>query len=107
MTMINLTPHAISFVSVDGNVIMKVEPSGQLARVSVRKDVVCEIDGIPVKTSVFGEVEGLPEPKEDTIYLVSSIVAQRVTGRDDVFIPDDSIRDEQGRIIGCMSLGHI
>ena len=105
--MINLTPHSISFIDENGNIIVTIEPSGSLARVSVSKEVVGSLDGIPIKQSTFGEVEGLPGPEDDTIYLVSSIVAARVPDRADVFIPDDSVRDEGGRIIGCRSLGHV
>jgi hypothetical protein len=103
---VNLTPHAITIVSENGDILRKIEPSGMLARCSVRTECVGEMDGIPVTTSVFGQVEGLPEPEEGTIYIVSSLVAQRVN-RDDVFIPNESVRDEQGRIIGCKSLGRV
>lgn len=106
MTLINLTPHAISIFKED-DTIMTIKPSGEVARVGVMKEVVGSLDGIPIKTSVFGEVEGLPSPEEGKVYLVSSLVAQRVTGRDDVFIPDDPVRDESGRIVGCRSLGRI
>ena len=104
---VNLTPHAISFVDESGNVLITVEPSGSLARVKVTKETIGSVDGIPVKESVFGEVEGLPAPEKDTIYVVSSLVAQRCAGRDDIFIPDDSVRDESGRIIGCKALGRV
>lgn len=107
MKIINLTPHSITFLDKDGNVLIHVDPSGSLARVSVSKEHVDTYGGIPVKKSVFGEVEGLPDPQENTIYIVSSLVAQRCRGRDDVFIPDDSVRDEGGRIIGCRSLGRV
>lgn len=106
MKMTNLTPHAITFVADNGDVIRKVEPSGILARCSVKTETVGEMDGIPVTTSVYGAVEGLPEPEDGTIYIVSSLVAQRVN-RDDVFIPNESVRDDQGRIIGCKSLGRV
>ena len=102
MTFVNLTPHEITFIFADGNELV-IPPSGNLARVSVKTEKAGEIDGIPVTTSVFGEVE----PKEGTAYLVSSIVAQRVRERDGVFIPSDSVRDSEGRIIGCRSLGRV
>lgn len=103
---INLTPHTITFILPNGEK-MEIPASGQLARVSVRTETVGEIDGIPVTTSVFGNVEGLPAPKDGVIYVVSSLVAGRVLERSDVFIPNESIRDENGRIIGCRSLGRI
>lgn len=63
----------------------------------------CEI----VTGTSYGEVEGLPAPSNGTIYIVSSLVAARCVGRTDVFIPNESVRDEQGRIVGCRSLGRV
>ena len=66
-------------------------------------------DGItvPVNQTRFGEVSDLPDPQPDTIYIVSALVAQAVPDRQDVFIVDDSVRDEQGRIIGARALAHV
>lgn len=104
INIINLTPHAITFV---GEKNITIAPSGTVARCAVSTVQTGEIDGIPVTESVFGEVEGLPDPTPDTIYIVSSLVAQRCRERQDVFIPNESVRDEDGRIIGCRSLGRI
>lgn len=103
----NLTPHAITFVGEDNSPIMVIEPSGQLARVSCKTEVTGSIMGIPTTETVYGDVEGLPTPKNGTIYIVSSLVAQRCKDRNDVFIPNESIRDDKGRIIGCRSLGRV
>ena len=107
MTIVNLTPHAIVFCNPEGKPYLTVEPSGSLARVSSHIEVTGNVAGIPVTETVFGDVTGLPEAKPDTIYLVSSIVAQRVPKRKDVFIPSESVRDAEGRIVGCKSLGRI
>lgn len=107
MNIKNLTPHTINFVSSEGYPIMDIKPEGTVARVSVRTATVGEIDGIPVTKSVYGEVMDLPEPEEGTIYIVSALVAGRVPEREDVFIPNESVRDEKGRIVGCKSLGHV
>lgn len=104
---VNLTPHAITFVNTDGNTSLIIEPSGSLARVSCTTETVGDIDGIPVTETVYGEVEGLPTPTEDVIYVVSSLVAQRCKDRNDVFIPNESVRDDNGRIVGCRSLGRV
>lgn len=106
-TIINLTPHAVSFVDANGTTVLTVEPSGTIARVSSSITKTGEIAGLPVTETVFGDVQDLPEQKDDTIYLVSSLVAQRVPDRKDVFIPAESVRDSAGRIIGCRSLGRI
>lgn len=107
MKIVNLTPHAINFVDQEGNAVLSVEPSGNLARVSSRITTVDSIDGIPVTETVFGEVEGLPAEQDGVIYLVSAIVAARCPNRTDVFIPSESVRDDKGRIIGCKSLGRV
>jgi len=59
-----------------------------------------------VNRTQFGSVSDLPDPQTDTIYVVSALVAQAVPDRPDVFIVDDAVRDEQGRIIGARALAH-
>lgn len=107
MRIINLTPHSITFVDDAGNTVLTVEPSGQIARCSVTREKIRDINGIPVNKSRFGKVENLPEPQEGTIFIVSALTAQAVPERQDVFIVDDAVRDDQGRIIGCRALAHI
>lgn len=103
---LNLTPHAINFCSSDGTVILTVESSG-LARVACKIVTKGEINGIPVTENEYSEIEDLPAPQKDTIYLVSALVAGRCKDRKDVFIPNELVRDEKGNIIGCRSLGRI
>ena len=108
---INLTPHAITIMDDNFNILKVIEPSGQLARVSVHtahtETIVFDNIEIATSESVYGTVEGLPEEKDGVIYIVSSLVAQRVPERNDVFIPNESVRDDHGRIIGSKSLGRI
>ena len=103
----NLTPHAITvYDAAGGRVIHVFEPAGQIARCESTATQVAVIDGISIHRTTFGPVTGLPEPGPDTVYIVSSLVAQSLatSGRNDVLAPDtgpDSvIRDEAGRIIG-------
>lgn len=109
MKAINMTPHDIILINGGQKVVIKA--SGMLARVStetVRTGEV-SVDGmaIPTTETRFGEVEGLPAPEDGTVFVVSSLVAQRCKNRNDVFIPNESIRDDKGRIIGCRSLGRV
>ena len=113
MKIINLTPHALTIVYGENNMEKYViEPSGNVARVAAHTENIgsnTTDDGftIPLTTTVFGEVENLPEPKDGMIYVVSSLVAGRVPDRQDVMIPNQSIRDDKGRIIGCLSIRKI
>ena len=112
MNIINLTPHAL-FLMPAGPTgpVVTIPPSGLVARcVTSRVQVdTITVDGvtIPVNRTQFGEVTGLPDPQPDTIYVVSALVAQAVPDRQDVFIVDDAVRDEQGRIIGARALAHV
>ena len=112
MKIVNLTPHALNFMPAgpDGPVVT-IPPSGQVARCTVDRVQVntVAVDGItvPVNQTRFGAVTGLPDPQPDTIYIVSALVAQAVPDRPDVFIVDDAVRDEQGRIIGARALAHV
>ena len=112
MNIVNLTPHALNFMpeGPDGPTVT-IPPSGQVARCAVHRVQVdtVTVDGItiPVNQTQFGTVTGLPDPQPDTIYIVSSLVAQAVPDRQDVFIVDDAVRDEQGRIIGARALAHV
>lgn len=103
--LVNLTPHAINIIF--GNETKTVEPSGTIARVSMTQELINTIDGIPVYRNTYGKPEGLPEPEENTYYIVSALLAQAVPERKDVLITSNPIRDPEGRIIGCGALAHI
>lgn len=102
--LVNLTPHAISII---GETKITVPPSGIVARCSVRREKVGEVGRIPVNRTVFGDVEGLPDSRPSTYYIVSAIVAQACPDRHDLLIPDDTVRDDQGQIIGCRALATV
>lgn len=102
--LVNLTPHAISII---GETKITVPPSGIVARCFVRREKVGEVGSIPINRTVFGNIEGLPDPRPSTYYIVSAIVAQACPDRHDLLIPDDTIRDDQGRIIGCRALARV
>lgn len=105
MEIVNLTPHEITFM---GKETITISTSGIVARVTVKREQIGTLNDLPIYRSVFGQVENLPDPKADTVYIVSAMVAQAVKGkRDDIYIVDDTVRDENGRIIGCRALGVI
>jgi len=108
-TLVNLTPHEISICRIDKptEIAMRIPPSGTVARVSTRSEVVGFIDDIAVRKTVYGDIEGLPAPKENTVYIVSTpvLMALKEKGikRFDVVAPDTNpdsvVRDPQGRVV--------
>lgn len=104
-TLVNLTPHPINLYGDDDKLIQTIPPSGTVARVAEYRKLDAYVNGIPLREIVFGEIEGLPAPKEGTLYIVSALVrsATKEKGRTDVISPDTgagAVRDEDGRIIG-------
>ena len=106
MTIMNCTPHAINIMDSEGKEILTLEPSGICPRCSVERKKVGNINGIPINKSVFGDVYDLPSPQPDTIYIVSRVVAEAAR-REDLYIVDNAVRDENGRIIGCRALASV
>ena len=104
MKLVNLTPHPVRLIRADGSELV-IPPSGTVPRLrEVVEDTGMRIDGIPVVRKGFGEIENLPEPQEGVFYIVSALVAQAARDRDDLLIPDDLVRDEEGKIIGARRL---
>lgn len=101
---INLTPHSINLVQ-EGKVVSTIEPSGVVARCSQQDVRVGSLAGVPLYSTSYGEVSGLPEKEDGVCYVVSLLVAQNVpSSRDDVLITVKAVRDAQGRIVGCEGL---
>lgn len=106
MKLVNLTPHAINMM-VNSEVKETLVSEG-LARCSMVSSVVGQINGYNICENTYGEVVGLPQPQKDTVYIVSSLVAQAVKGlRTDVVVVDKTVRNEAGQIIGCTGFARI
>jgi hypothetical protein len=106
---VNLTPHEVDIYSPDGkNIILQIPPSGKVARVSVKAELVGYVNGVPIRKTTYGDIEGLPDQQPNTIYITSTIVllALQAKGirRSDVLSPDTNpdsvVRDASGKIIG-------
>lgn len=80
MNFINLTPHAITLN--DGRVFESVG----VARVG---NTFSDFDSDGVCSVAYGDIEGLPAPQEDTLYIVSALVlsAAKAAGRTDCVAP--------------------
>lgn len=112
MKLINLTPHDITLVNRENNEITLVIPaSGVIARLKSETVVTGQvtIDGFDVELTEtrYGKIENLPDPEDGVIYITSSLVAGQCPDRSDVRIPNESVRNDKGQIIGCYSLGRV
>jgi len=98
MNFVNLTTHEVNDVGA-GNTY---PPSGMVARTDRNtKDIY--YGKTLVVTTVYSDVFGLPEPKHDTMYIVSAVVLNALDGsRSDCVSPYRPVRDETGKTTGCL-----
>ena len=98
----NLTPHQINVVDAAGAPTLTLPASGTVARCKATATETERVDGVPVFKTVYGEVEGLPEPQDGVLYVVSALVREAVKAtRTDVVSPAEFVRDSEGKILGC------
>lgn len=99
----NLTPHTVTIVTDTGkNVIYK--PTGVIPRLSTKTIQVGAVDGIPITSTVFREVQDMPEQQQDVYLIVSRMVLAAMPNRKDLLVPNELVRNDKGQIIGCRSL---
>lgn len=112
-TIINLTPHDIRLLDRATDATLEVIPfSGTIARVAEENNPVGTLNGVEIVAKRFNAIEGLPEFKEDTYYIVSlpTAYAVKASGRryDDLLIVNETKRtrnaDGSTTIDGCYSL---
>jgi hypothetical protein len=104
---LNYTPHDINI----GDITIK---SSGIARCETTTEDRGTLQGIPIVTTVFGEIVNLPEEvfgesaDDDTYLIVSRLVASAVINanpyRQDILVPSQLVRDHQGKVIGCKAL---
>jgi hypothetical protein len=122
---INATPHTITILNKEAGitqdakkqflgtketivVLKEIPASGILPRVKMTNEPAGEIDGIPIESVIYGEIEGLPDYQEGVHYIVSSLVAAAAAkiGRKDCLAPGALVRDKNNPslILGCLFL---
>lgn len=103
---INKTPHAVHIMDDNGDIIRTYESQLPPIRISttIHKGQPLP-DGTPTTITLFGKVEDLPEPTVEVFYIVSQLVKNELPHRQDLFVPAEVMRDKDGNIIGCKSLG--
>ena len=121
MRIINLTPHPVRLYKadtpdqvedLDDGVLLTLPPAGELARLSeavTGTDALVTEEGVRVPVSLvsYAEIEGLPEPKEGTVFVVPLMTALAAAGRQDLLVPYEQVRNGEGTVVGCRRLGRV
>jgi hypothetical protein len=108
---VNTTPHAITILADGGSVTIDTSDVSIRVASETTCDEVTFVGPLLVEirkrkfTSVTyseGGVEmPLPPEQEGVLYIVSRITAEALPGRSDLLMVDGTVRDDDGRIIGC------
>lgn len=124
--LINLTPHPINLVDKDGNVLKTLPASGWELRLSSSTVPVGDVDGWPTSKTVFGAAEvvksknwngqeapefapldefGARHDKNPMHYIVSMLAKSAHPDAVNLYVPSEVVRDANGNVVGCQSLG--
>ena len=96
--LINLTPHDV-VIRQNGEDIV-IPRSEKVARVRETEIHTETINGVQVTDIYYDKTLNLPDPKDNTYYIVSIVVAYANCDRQDLVFPDglNAYRDEKGQI---------
>ena len=119
MEIINRTPHDITMMNEAKEVVWTFPKSDEPIRLESSQVVVGTVTDAGHDTSkrnasdnvfidfdvkqVVYDKSNLPDYMEDTYYIVSALVANAYPERSDLLMVNDTVRDDNGRIIGCKS----
>jgi len=104
MTFINCTPHPITLLGSDNEVVMTLPKGEVVPRLSQSTKEVDVVEGVSITETSFGEIQDLSEPKEGVLLIVSRLVLTACPSRKDLVVPNELVRDSDGNIKGCKSL---
>lgn len=108
MKLINLTGRKLDIYNKEGKEIIVSIPSDGTATVQVSRTECGKVGDFALHRTKYGEIEGLPEPENGTIYIVNFFVLNALRyhnmDRSDCVSPDTAaqsvIRNEYGHVIG-------
>ena len=107
---INLTANDITIFG-KNHTNITIPKSGTVAYCKQQDNILDEacLNGciFPIGKRIYTEVGNVPAPKENVFYIVNLVVAQQLPERDDLLVPSNSIKDENGNIVGFKSLNII
>lgn len=107
-TIINFTPHNINFVDEETKEIYKTVESSWVVRASQQDENNGDINWIPVIKTTFwdaffidndGNEHPIPSKQEGVIYIASIIACNAMPDRDDFYIINGVVKDDNNIII--------
>jgi|TARA_R100000084_G_C4608938_1_gene127033 hypothetical protein len=104
VTFTNLTPHSINLIAEVEDESFTISPSGNTLRLDSTEKTLfrfCYAPEISVHQVTYSVAGELPPMIENHYYIVSALVANAYPDRRDFLMVHKTVRDDNGRIIGC------
>lgn len=106
MKFVNLTPHLLVIQRNDGTTmsLSKPEDGTVIPRVSTASREHSVEDGVSLRVTTYGDVDGLPDQEDGVTLIVSGMVLDAARHRGDLAAPGELFRGADGQPIGCIGL---
>jgi hypothetical protein len=101
--LINLTPDPVSLFDADGNLLEEVLPSGHIAYIEEESTELPNLNGMPMRRVIRGQIIGLLKPEPGVLQIVPTMIFH-LARRVDVVAPGPVLRDSDGRVRGYLGL---
>ena len=96
----NYTPHKmLTYRPDDGDAVL-LPQSGNVRLAESFVDGGTLPNGLPLTLLQYGAAEGLPDPVEGVVYVVSQLVVNAHPEREDIVFPAGLVRNDEGDIVG-------
>jgi hypothetical protein len=102
-TIINLTAHDIKILDPEHSTVKRLASNGSV-RLTKNIKITHKINNIPIIRTEYEDPAMLPDVKENTYYIVPSVVAQAYPERKDFLVPSQLVRTDEGKVIGSRGL---
>jgi len=104
MTLTNLTPHDVVVLDATNREVVRLPPTGTVARCQATATLVETVDDVAYYVTTYGAVTGVPEPMDGVRYVVSMLVRSACPDRHDLCSPGELVRGLDGQPVGCRGL---
>jgi len=101
---INCTPHPITLLDADNNVAITLPKGDVVPRLSQTTKQVDVVNGVSITETQFGATQDLPDAQDGVLLIVSRLILSANPHRNDLVVPNELVRDDNGNIVGCKSL---
>lgn len=97
----NLTPHDINIFNYEDELIHTIPASGDVVRLNTSEETLFYLGDIEVNQVTYMSADDLAPYVQNHYYIVSALVANAYPDRRDFLMVHKTVRDDDGRIIGC------